>query len=102
MPWYHFRQNNSGGSYIGPESIHIEAKSPYGANFIAPKYGIYFDGVDSGIDCDCCGDRWRRAEDWDGHDIPSQYGEPITMPAPDHVLIVPSWRSVDLSSLSQP
>ena len=89
MPWYHFWQNNSGGSFIGPESIHIEAESPYGANFIAPKYGIYFDGVDSGIDCDCCGDRWRRAEDWDGHDVPSRYGEPIDLPAPDHVLIVP-------------
>ena len=26
----------------------------------AEKFGIYFDGVKNGQDCDCCGDRWRR------------------------------------------
>jgi hypothetical protein len=98
MPWYHFRQNNSGGSFEGPETIHIEAKTSLEANNIAVTVGVYFNGVDDGIDCSCCGDRWRRAEDWDPtSDVPSLYGEPIDLPAPDYVLIVPS-----LSSLSQP
>jgi len=97
MPWYHFRQNNSGGSFIGPESIHIEAKTSLEANNIAVTVGVYFNGVEDGIDCDCCGDRWRSVDEWDGNDVPSLYGEPISTPAPDHVLIVPS-----LSSLSQP
>jgi len=90
MPWYHFRQNNSGGSFIGPESIHIEADSPLQANNIAVTVGVYFNGVDDGIDCDCCGDRWRSVDEWDDvSDVPCLYGEPIDLPAPDHVLIVP-------------
>jgi len=92
MPWYHFHQNNSGGSFIGPESIYIEAESSHGANFIAGAHGIYFDGLDAGIDCDCCGDRWSRVQDWEGAPVPSRYGKPISLPAPSTVKIVPLLR----------
>lgn len=26
---------------------------------------VYFDGVEEGIDCPCCGDRWSRLNEWD-------------------------------------
>lgn len=31
---------------------------------IIPKE-VYFDGVEEGIDCPCCGDRWSRLNEWD-------------------------------------
>ncbi len=61
--FYEYDQNNSGGNF-GPPAIKvfIEANSVVEAYEIAQdKYGIYFDGVDNGMDCDCCGDRWRIA-----------------------------------------
>jgi hypothetical protein len=65
-------QNNSGGSFIGSKVIIIEANSVEEANSIAESHGIYFDGVDTGADCECCGDRWRRA--YDMTDIPEYWG----------------------------
>ena len=26
---------------------------------------VYFDGVEEGLDCPCCGDRWSRLDEWD-------------------------------------
>lgn len=69
MKLYHFRQNNSGGSFdcdlILCQSVIIEAESAEEANAKAIQLGIYFDGVDEGGDCECCGDRWYRANDDD-------------------------------------
>lgn len=31
---------------------------------IIPKE-VYFDGVEEGYDCLCCGDRWSRLDEWD-------------------------------------
>lgn len=31
---------------------------------IIPKE-VYFDGVEKGLDCSCCGDRWSRLNEWD-------------------------------------
>ena len=45
---------------MGSRTLHIEAKSAEQANQLAEQHGIYFDGVERGIDCDCCGDRWTR------------------------------------------
>ena len=70
---YYFHQNNSGG-YItsdvvikNPEQglmagndVYIHATSADEANKIAESCGIYFDGVEKGEDCACCGDRWYR------------------------------------------
>ena len=36
----------------------IEAVDQDAATDKAESLGIYFNGCDDGIDCDCCGDRW--------------------------------------------
>lgn len=62
--WYEYSQNNSGGSHVYDdnrglsERVFIEADSAKEADEYAESIGIYFDGVDNDIDCDCCGDRW--------------------------------------------
>lgn len=60
--FYLYHQNNSGGDFLVNISVDIsviiEANNIYSANKIAKKHGIYFNGVERGIDCPCCGDRW--------------------------------------------
>ena len=60
--FYEFSQNNSGGffEYTDNVSEHviIEAPSEEKALEIAENIGIYFDGVERELDCECCGDRW--------------------------------------------
>jgi len=72
--FYHYSQNNSGGSFTSP-AIHviIEAKSAREANDKAESIGLYFNGVFEGFDCDCCGDRWSTA--YDGDEKPDIYGQ---------------------------
>lgn len=68
-----YDQNNSGGSFdiddekgIGP-SVWIEANDKRQANARATEeLGIYFCGVEAGIDCECCGDRWSSPWSEDG------------------------------------
>lgn len=65
MAYFVYRQNNSGGSFVHDEGklshyVAIEAESASGAEAKAEELGIYFDGCDTGQDCDCCGDRWYR------------------------------------------
>lgn len=78
--FYTFHQNNSGGSFTYnkgrgiTEFVVVEADSEEEANERAREIGIYFDGCESGMDCECCGDRWYPA--YDGHDEPLVYGEP--------------------------
>lgn len=62
--FFEYIQNNSGGEFhidkkrgIG-EIVIIEAVNADHANRIAERKGLYFNGVDEGKDCDCCGDRW--------------------------------------------
>lgn len=70
--FYHFDQNNSGGDFdvdaekgIGVHVL-IEAVTADQANDIAKNIGLYFDGVDEGLDCACCGNRWYPCDDNDG------------------------------------
>lgn len=57
--FYKFDQNNSGGEFNGPKYVIVEADDEDEAMEIAVGDGdVYFDGVDKGIDCPCCGDRW--------------------------------------------
>lgn len=60
--FYKFDQNNSGGAFdIDDKVCHrviIEADTIDEAIDKAEELGIYFNGVDKGIDCECCGDRW--------------------------------------------
>lgn len=76
MRWFEYNQNNSGGAFNGPLFVLVEAQNAAEADFRATHYGpVYFDGVDEGSDCECCGDRWHRA--WgEGDPEPLIYGEP--------------------------
>lgn len=62
MKFYIFTQNNSGGRFIADSKLchHlvIEAESEKEAIQRAEELGVYFDGVENDIDCECCGDRW--------------------------------------------
>lgn len=69
--FYEFCQNNSGGYHdldqsrgIGP-IVFIEANSYQEANDKAEEIGIYFNGCEEGLDCDCCGDRWYPKDSYD-------------------------------------
>lgn len=80
--FYTFMQNNSGGSFVHDPvqglgyAVAIEARSADEANTIAERVvGIYFEGVDEGLDCSCCGDRWSRADESDGFTTPCRYGD---------------------------
>lgn len=71
--FYEFNQNNSGGSFdVDNDVCHrlfIEATNAEQANRIAQDLGVYFDGCDSGMDCDCCGDRWYEADEYNAIDL---------------------------------
>ena len=70
MRLFQFRQNNSGGQYMGPKFVGVKADDADQANQIAQEQGpVYFDGVADGIDCDCCGDRWYPVHDFNADDI---------------------------------
>jgi len=81
--FYTYRQNNSGGSFVYDEErslaqyVIVEADSIAEANERAEMLGIYFDGVDDGYDCECCGDRWYRADTYDESETPTIYGQPV-------------------------
>lgn len=49
----------------------IQTHDPLKANFIALSKGIYFDGIEKGIDCSCCDDRWKPFHtNSKGHNMP--------------------------------
>ena len=67
LKWYCFKQNNTGGFFIIDDkvchNIYIEAVSFREAVEKAEELGCYWDGVSSGRDCPCCGDRWSKRID---------------------------------------
>jgi len=67
LKWYCFRQNNTGGFFITDDKvchkIYIEAESFKEAVEKAEELGCYWNGVSSGHDCPCCGDRWNKWND---------------------------------------
>lgn len=77
--FFTYRQNNTHGIYLvdkfSKHFVIIEANSAERADEEAEKMGIYFDGVEKGIDCPCCGDRWHRAQNWEGEEEPLIYGK---------------------------
>ena len=76
--FFHYRQNNSGGSFQGPAiNVIIEAPMYVIANDIAETNNLYFSGCDTGQDCSCCGDRWSAAWGNDGDTEPMVYGKPV-------------------------
>ena len=80
--FYHYRQNNSGGSFTFCQnrgiSVHVivEAGSAKMADERAEEIGLYFDGCENGRDCSCCGDRWSRVYE-KGNKVPSIYNSPV-------------------------
>ena len=81
MSFFHYSQNNSGGSFDFNEEagithhVVIEAESAEEADQIGQGFGIYFYGCEDGMDCECCGDRWSGAYG-NGDAVPMVYGEP--------------------------
>lgn len=83
MPFFHFGQNNSGGSFVIDHKkgishhVIIEARDAQDANHLAEdKHEIYFNGMDDGRDCDCCGSRWSEVSG-KGNKVPSIYGRTL-------------------------
>lgn len=70
-----YDQNNTGGRFHHYEqdgigyNVIIEAESAKHANRLAEDIGLYFNGVEQGMDCSCCGDRWYRAWEDDGWEL---------------------------------
>lgn len=62
--FFDFGQNNSYGYFVVDEKVchrlFIEADNEDEAVSKAEGLGCYWDGVDNGKDCPCCGDRWSR------------------------------------------
>lgn len=81
MPFFTYCQNNSGGHFDINQQVTlfviVEANDTESADEWAEDLGLYFDGVDAGHDCSCCGDRWDRAGA--GTDEPKLYGK-----SPEH------------------
>jgi hypothetical protein len=65
LKFYEYSQNNTGGSFITDDKLchrlYIEANNSAEADSIAEDLGCYWNGVDEGSDCQCCGDRWSGA-----------------------------------------
>jgi hypothetical protein len=74
--FYTYRQNNSGGRFIGYKYVIIEAENAERANEIAQDNDVYFNGCSAGLDCSCCGDRWYPAFEGDCSEEPMIYGDP--------------------------
>lgn len=74
--FYEFWQDNPGGWFDYDEdqgisvNVFVEAHSAEEANRIAEDIGLYFDGIEDGSDCSCCGARWYKASDYDAVDNP--------------------------------
>ena len=81
MNFFSYRQNNSGGYFLYDDGIAvnviIQAENHADADAKAKQIGLYFDGMASGNDCECCGNRWNRADESDGHPFPHSYGSKI-------------------------
>lgn len=96
LKWFTYRQNNSGGSFDRDDKVDvnviIQAHSVKEADELAKVIGIYFNGVEKGIDCECCGDRWYGCWDDEGTDEPMVYGE-VVKDGEDGVKIHP-WGSI--------
>lgn len=84
MPFWNFRQNNSGGSFVFDSdrgisvNVIVEAENVHAACERAKHIGLYFDGCRDGYDCNCCGDRWSRPYDDNGDPIPMIYDHDVS------------------------
>lgn len=88
LKWYMFDQNNSGGSFVVDDKLchrlFIEAESFDDAVMKAEDLGCYWNGVEDGRDCPCCGDRWSKWND-DSVDIERYKTEGYTASVYDNI-----------------
>lgn len=67
MKFFKFYQNKSGGCFDQDDKlchiVVIEAETYEEAEKKALEIGIYFNGVEDDIDCECCGDRWYHGDE---------------------------------------
>ncbi len=78
--FFAYGQNNSGGVFdLTDDVTHwviIEAVDAAEANAKLEHLGGYFNGCESGRDCDCCGDRWYEQSHEDAGDpMPLIWGQ---------------------------
>lgn len=89
LKFYHYCQNNSGGTFVLDKEtgithhVIIQAASAAEADAKAENIGLYWNGVDMGRDCHCCGDRWYRlSNSWsdidEGKKTPMVYSSPAS------------------------
>jgi hypothetical protein len=78
--FFTYYQNNSGGVFdINKkdgiaEYVIVEAMDAEDADARAQAIGLYFNGVDKEMDCECCGDRWYHQHE-KGSDEPLVYDQ---------------------------
>ena len=69
MSFFMWSQNDSGGRFHVNDNLTwrvvIEADSYQQAEAKAFDLGVYYNGVEEGHDCDCCGDRWYEGSELD-------------------------------------
>jgi hypothetical protein len=73
--FFEFSQNNSGGHWDVNDKLthrlYIESHSEKEATRFAEDLGVYFNGCEDGMDCECCGDRWYGCTQLE---VPHVYG----------------------------
>jgi hypothetical protein len=76
--FFEFNQNNSGGRFtVNKYLCHrliIEADCQSDAIHKAETLGCYWNGVEDGLDCSCCGDRWYMVDMVDFDKINNLWG----------------------------
>ena len=69
MFYFHYRQNNVGGTLVVNDKVSkhviIEALDANHANQLAEHIGMDFDDY-----CECCGERWMKAQEHHAEDTP--------------------------------
>jgi hypothetical protein len=87
MKFFEFTQNNSGGSFDCDEYVAhrvlIEAENADEAILKGESLGMYWDGCESGMDCDCCGDRWYKPWGRGEKEFPYKYSPNNTFQTPE-------------------
>lgn len=102
--FYSFNQNNSGGFFntdlFVRELVIIEADNAEHANTLARNIGIYFNGVSSNRDCECCGDRWYPA--WGDGDLTDCRSDYVVADTDEQANVIIHYLSGEILYLRDP
>jgi hypothetical protein len=81
--FHDFNQNNSGGGFDFDKRsgithhVIIEGRDIEQIIERAENIGIYFNGCETGQDCECCGDRWCKPWSSECREVPTVYGQEV-------------------------